>query len=72
MKHPNKKYEAIRKEYAWALMVIKRHAENSCFNFWLDKHNRVEKVDLTEDLLLNAIANIRRGSKTVSVELSDL
>lgn len=72
MKHPNKKYEAIRKEYAWALMVRKRHAENSCFNFWLDKNDRVEKVNLTEDELLNAIANIRRGSKTVSVELSDL
>lgn len=26
MKHPNKKYEAIRKEYAWALMVRKRIA----------------------------------------------
>lgn len=72
MKHPNKKYEAIRKEYAWALMVRKRHAENSCFNFWLDKNDRVEKVDLTEDKLLNSIANIRRGSKIVSVELNDL
>lgn len=72
MKHPNKKIEAIRKEYAWALMVRKRHAKNSCFYFWLDEYNRAEKVDLTEDELLNAIANIRRGGKTVSVELSDL
>ena len=28
MKHPNKKIEAIRKEYAWALMSRKRIAKH--------------------------------------------
>lgn len=72
MKHPNKKVEAIRKEYAWALMSRKRMAAKSCFYYWLDENNNVEKIDLTEDELLTAMINIRRGGKTVSVELADL
>ena len=65
MKHSNKIIENKRKQRA-------KDNIKSCFYYWIDKHNRVKKVDLTEDELLNAIANIRRGSKTVSVELADL
>ena len=73
MKHPNKKYEAIRKEYAWALKLRKRHLANSCFNFWLNNYSKPAGfIKLTEDSLLNALADLRRGSKTISVELADL
>lgn len=71
MKHPNKKVEAIRKEYAWALMSRKRMAVKSCFDWWLTD-NYLEPIDMNEDNLLNALANIRRGGKTIKVELKDL
>ena len=65
MKHPNKTIENNNKQRAKDNM-------KSCFYYWVDKGNRVKKVDLTEDELLNAIANIRQGGKTVSVELHQL
>lgn len=40
MKHPNKKVEAIRKEYAWALMSRKRIAKH----FALIESRRVGKT----------------------------
>lgn len=72
MKHPNRKVEAIRKEYAWALIVRKRNSVKSCFYYWVDEFSDVEPIDMTEDNLLNALANIRRGGKTIPVELVDL
>lgn len=74
MKHPNKKVEAIRKELAWALTVHKRLGSTvSCFDFWLTKPVSVKQtVKLTEDSLIEALASIRRGGKTVSVELDNL
>lgn len=71
MKHPNRKVEAIRKEYAWALISLKRNGVQSCFDNWLDDE-RIEYVAMTEDGLLTALANIRRGGKTIRVELSEL
>lgn len=64
MKHPNKKIENWNKFKA-------RFHEASCFRHWLSK-DFCEKVNLTEDGLLNALMDIRRGGKTVSVELADL
>ncbi len=73
MKHPNKKVEAIRKEYAWALMARKRHLANSCFNFWLDNYTSPAGfTKLTENGLINALVEARRGGKTVEVELTNL
>jgi hypothetical protein len=74
MKHPNKKVEAIRREFAWALMVHKRlGATKSCFDFWLTNPVSVKQtVKLTEQSLLEALVDIRRGGKTVKVELTDL
>lgn len=72
MKHPNKKIEAIRKEYAWALMSRKRMAVKSCFYYWLDENANIEQIPMTEDELLNAVANIRRGGKTVRIGINDL
>lgn len=37
MKHPNKIVEKIRKEYAQALIVLKRNQTPSCFDWWLTK-----------------------------------
>ena len=71
MKHPNKKVEAIRKEYAWALMVHKRMNVKSCFDWWL-ADNYLEPIDMNENNLLVAVSNIRRGGKTIKVELADL
>ena len=73
MKHPNRKVEAIRKEYAWALMSRKRMAVKSCFNWWLvDEYAKCEPVNMTEDELLKALAELRHGGKTVRVELENL
>jgi len=73
MKHPNKKVEAIRKEYAWALKLRKRHLANSCFNFWLDNYSQPAGfMKLTENSLTKALVDIRRGGKTIKVELADL
>lgn len=65
MKHPNRTIENKRKQRA-------KGDIKSCFYYWLGKNNRIKKVALTEDALLNAIANIRHGGKTVRVELNDL
>jgi hypothetical protein len=68
MKHPNKNVEAWNK---WRL----RANRASCFHFWTSKDfvaGLKPSAILTEDALLNAIVDIRRGGKTVPVELDDL
>lgn len=73
MKHPNKKIEAIRKEYAWALMSRKRHLANSCFKFWLENYTSPAGfTELTKNGLINALVEARRGGKTIPVELNEL
>jgi hypothetical protein len=61
MKHPNKKVEAIRKEYAWALMSRKRKAVKSAFYYWVGDTNQIEKINMTQNDLLTAIASIRQS-----------
>lgn len=72
MKHPNKKIEAIRKEYAWALMSRKRIAAKSCFYMWIDEFQHITKIPMTENEILTAVANLRRNGKTKKVNLADL
>jgi hypothetical protein len=57
MKHPNKKYEKIRKEYAWALMSRKRMAVKSCFDWWLIDNNSTP-VGLNVTSLTDALKKI--------------
>lgn len=79
MKHPNKKIEAIRKEYAWALMVRKRHLANSCFNFWLDGKTKPTQPlsfgalsKAIEDMSLNQLADQIRNDTIIKPELNNL
>ena len=65
MKHPNKKVENLNRARV-------KNKVKSCFYYWIDEYNHIEKIDLTEDDLLNAIANIRKNGKTVSVDLNQL
>ena len=58
MKHPNRKVEAIRKEYAWALISRKRMAAKSCFYYWIDEYQHIEQIPLTEVELKKALVNI--------------
>ena len=60
MKHPNKKVEAIRKEYAWALMAHKRMQVKSCFEWWLseDYLKPVSVKQFSKDTLIEALKNI--------------
>lgn len=64
MKHPNKKIEN------WNKFKVRFH-KASCFHYWLGE-DFCKKVNLTENGLLSALAEIRRGGKTISVELADL
>ena len=57
MKHPNKKVELIRKEYAWALIVRKRNNVKSCFDWWhLD--NYLEPIPLNVQSLTQALSKL--------------
>lgn len=59
MKHPSRKVEALRKEYAWALKLRKRHLANSCFNFWLDNYSQPAGfISLTKESLTQALAKL--------------
>lgn len=64
MKHPNCKVELLNR---FRTIINKK----SCFNYWITKNKR-HIVQLTDDALLSALIDIRRGGKTVSVELADL
>ena len=57
MKHPNKKIESIKKEYAWALMIRKRMSVKSCFDWWL-LDNYLEPIPLNAGALVEALAKI--------------
>jgi hypothetical protein len=59
MKHPNKKVEAIRREFAWALKLRKRHLATSCFNFWLDNYSQPAGfIPLTKESLTQALIKL--------------
>lgn len=60
MKHPNRKIEAIRKEYAQALMIHKRMQVKSCFDWWLDVDylKPVTVKQFSKDTLIEALKNI--------------
>jgi hypothetical protein len=57
MKHPNKKSELIRKEYAWALIVRKRNKIKSCFDLWL-LDNYLEPIPLNVQSLTQTLSKL--------------
>ena len=59
MKHPNKIVEKIRKEYAQALIVLKRNHNASCFDWWLAQPVTFKQSKpLTEKDLIEAVKTL--------------
>jgi hypothetical protein len=71
LKHPNRKAEAQNRWLCQFHQQIRKSREQSCFNWWL-ADNYLEPIDMNEDNFLVAISKIRRGGKTIKVELAEL
>lgn len=65
MKHPNKKLEK-------RFYLLSKDRLLSCFNNWVHWSTRKGNIPMTEANLLAALVELRRGGKTIPVDIETL